>query len=88
MPEGELRARYADFCAAHFAEIFLGLSDERLYEIVENELRMEETHPRKVAFREKVRLATRFLRRNVALPSFQEWCVLYHKPRSRDGEHE
>lgn len=68
-----LRAKYADFCSAQLTEVFLSLSDERIYEIVQEEARAQELNPGKLGFRAMVRLATKRLRENVPLPSFEAW---------------
>ena len=68
-----LRAKYADFCSAQLTEVFLSLSDERIYEIVEEEARAQSLSPGKLGFRSMVRLATKRLRENVPLPDFETW---------------
>ncbi|MDX1578819.1 MAG: hypothetical protein R3266_10045 [Gemmatimonadota bacterium] len=71
--ETVLRAKYADFCSAQITEVFLSLSDERIYEIVEEEARAQELDPGKLGFRAMVRLATKHLRESVPLPDFETW---------------
>lgn len=71
--EAVLRAKYADFCSAQLTEVFLSLSDERIYEIVEEEAREQELRPGNLGFRTMVRLATKRLRENVPLPDFETW---------------
>ena len=71
--EGVLRAKYADYCSAQLTEVFLSLSEERIYEIVEEEARAQEFGQERLAFQTMVRLATKRLRDSVPLPDFETW---------------
>lgn len=71
--EGVLRAKYADYCSAQLTEVFLSLSEERIYEIVEEEARSQASGQERLGFRTKVRLATKRLRESVPLPDFETW---------------
>jgi len=71
--ETVLRAKYADFCSAQLTEVFLALSDERIYEIVEEEARAQGLQSGQLGFRRMVRLATTRLRESVPLPDFETW---------------
>ena len=73
LSESVLRAKYADFCSAQLTEVFLALSDERIYEIVEEEAREQQLSPGKLGFHSMVRLATQRLREDVPLPDFDTW---------------
>ncbi len=68
-----LRAKYADFCSAQLTEVFLSLSDERIYEIVQEEARAQDVTAAAIGFRAMVRLATKRLRESVPLPDFETW---------------
>jgi hypothetical protein len=81
--EAVLRAKYADFCSAQLTEVFLSLSDERIYEIVEEEARAQDLNTGKLGFRTMVRLATKRLRENVPLPVFDVWRREYEADPER-----
>lgn len=78
-----LRAKYADFCSAQLTELFLSLSDERIYEIVQEEARARDLSPGAIGFRAMVRLATNHLRRSVPLPDFESWRRDYEEDPER-----
>ena len=71
--EDVLRAKYADYCSAQLTEVFLSLSEERVYEIVQEEARAQEFDQEPQGFRTMVRLATKRLRESVPLPDFETW---------------
>ena len=75
--EAVLRAKYADYCSAQLTEVFLSLSEERIYEIVEEEARAQTFGEEPLGFQTKVRLATKRLRESVPLPDFETWCRDY-----------
>ncbi len=72
-----LRAKYVDFCSAQLTEVFLSLSDERIYALVEEAARAEGLQPGALGFRTMVRLATTRLRESVPLPDFETWSRDY-----------
>ncbi len=82
-----LRAKYADFCSAQLTEVFLSLSDERIYEIVEEEAKSQDLNPGKLGFRAMVRLATKRLRESVPLPDFETWRRDYEAAPERYDEY-
>ena len=71
--ETVLRAKYADFCSAQLTEVFLSLSDERIYELVEEEARSQGVRKGSLGFRNMVKLATQRLRDSVPLPDYETW---------------
>ncbi len=81
--DAELRAKYADFCSAQLTEIFLSLSDERIYEIVQEEARAQSLTPAQLGFRTMVQLATKRMRANVPLPDFETWRQDYESEPER-----
>ena len=81
--ESVLRAKYADFCSAQLTEVFLSLSDERIYEIVQEEARAQDLRPGELGFRMMVRLATKRLRESVPLPDFDDWKSDYEADPQR-----
>jgi len=72
-----LRAKYVDFCSAQLTEVFLSLSDERIYDLVEEAARAADLHPGSLGFKAMVRLVTQKLRDSVPLPDFQVWSQEY-----------
>jgi len=72
-PDSVLRAKYADFCSAQLTEVFLSLSDERIYEIVQEEAKAQDVSAAAIGFRAMVRLATKRLRESVPLPDYETW---------------
>lgn len=71
--ETVLRAKYADFCSAQITEVFLSLTDERIYELVEEEARSQGVRKGSLGFRTMVKLATKRLRDSVPLPDYVTW---------------
>jgi hypothetical protein len=78
-----LRAKYADFCSAQLTEVFLSLSDERIYEIVQEEAHAQDLGAGALGFRSMVRLATGRLRDSVPLPDFETWKTDYEAEPER-----
>lgn len=78
-----LKAKYVEFCSAQLTEVFLSLSDERIYDLVEEAARDEDLEPGSLGFRAMVRLVTRRLRSSVPLPDFRTWSQDY----AADPEH-
>lgn len=78
-----LRAKYADFCSAQITEVFLSLSDERIYDLVQEEARSQRLGERDIGFRTMVRLATQRLRDSVPLPDFETWSEEYRADPER-----
>ncbi|MDH3734776.1 MAG: hypothetical protein OEU54_14710 [Gemmatimonadota bacterium] len=81
--EAVLRAKYADFCSAQLTEVFLALSDERVYELVEEEARQQGLGKGDLGFRSMVKLATKRLRENVPLPDYESWKREYQAEPER-----
>lgn len=78
-----LRAKYADFCSAQLTEVFLSLSDERIYDMVEEEAKIQKLDPGNFGFRKMVQLATNRLRDSVPLPDFKTWRKDYEAAPER-----
>jgi hypothetical protein len=72
-----LKAKYIEFCSAQLTEVFLSLSDERIYDLVEEAAIDEDLEPGSLGFRAMVRLVTRRLRSSVPLPDFGTWSRDY-----------
>ena len=95
----EARARYLDFCAARISEVFLSLSDERTYQLMEEAALEAGLEIGSLGFSEMMDLVTQRLRHNVPLPEFEDWVREYReaperfdhlflepRPSSRDDE--
>lgn len=78
-----LRAKYLDYCSARISEIFLSLSDDRIYDLVEEAARESGRDPGDLGSREMVRLVTRKLKRSVPLPDLAEWAADYRENPER-----
>lgn len=68
-----LRARYLDYCAARISEVFLSLSDERTYALMEEAVGEAGIEMGSLGFSEMMDLVTERLREEVPLPSFEEF---------------
>ncbi len=82
-----MRAKYVDFCSAQLTEIFLSLSDERIYDLVEEAARAADLHPGSLGFKAMVRLVTQKLRESVPLPDFPTWRREYEADPARFDVH-
>ena len=84
-PEEErvLRAKYLDFCSARLAEIFLSLSDERIFVLVEEAAREGRLNVAELSFDQMVKLVTEKLRSSVPLPDFETWATEYRSDPNR-----
>ncbi len=72
-----LRAKYLDYCSARLAEVFLSLSPERVYGLVEEAAAEAGLNPADLGFRRMVRLVTDKLTASVPLPDLEEWVAAY-----------
>lgn len=79
----EARARYLDFCAARISEVFLSLSDERTYQLMEEAALEAGLEIGSLGFSEMMDLVTQRLRQNVPLPKFDDWIEEYRKSPER-----
>jgi hypothetical protein len=79
----EARARYLDFCAARISEVFLSLSDERTYQMMEEAALEAGLEIGSLGFSEMMDLVTQRLRRNVPLPEFEDWVQEYRESPER-----
>jgi hypothetical protein len=81
--ESELRAKYLEYCSARISEVFLSLSDERTYQLVEEAARDEGVEVGSLGFQAMMRLVTRKLRESVPLPDFENWAREYREDPAR-----
>lgn len=78
-----LRAKYLDYCSARISEVFLSLSDDRIYDLVEEAARETGRDPGTLGSHQMVRLVTRKLQRSVPLPDLREWAKEYREDPER-----
>lgn len=78
-----LRAKYLDFCSARLAEIFLTLSDERIFLLVEEAAREGRLNVAELSFDQMVKLVTEKLRVSVPLPDYETWAREYREDPDR-----
>lgn len=72
-----LRAKYLDYCSARLAEIFLSLSDERIFDLVEEAASEGRLNVAELSFEQMVKLVTEKLRTSVPLPDYETWVADY-----------
>ena len=82
-----LRAKYLDFCSARLTEVFLSLSEERIYRLVEEAAREANLQVGTLNFQTMVRLVTQKLEKSVPLPDLQTWAREYTADPDRFEEH-
>lgn len=86
-PGPVLEAKYLDYCSARLSEVFLSLSDERIYELVEEAAREGRLDVARLSFDEMVKLVTEKLQRSVPLPDFETWAREYREDPERYERH-
>jgi hypothetical protein len=75
--DAELRAKYLEYCSARLSEVFLSLSDEHTYRILEEAAGEAGEDLASLGFQSKMRLVTGKLRTSVPLPDFDAWAEEY-----------
>ena len=78
-----VRAKYLDYCSARISEVFLSLTDERIYELVEEAAKEAELMVGSLSFQEMMRLVTRKLQHSIPLPDLETWSADYAEDPSR-----
>ena len=81
--DADLRARYLDYCAARISEVFLSLSDERTYALMEEAARDAGIEIGSLGFSEMMDLVTEKLRESVPLPSLGDFAREYRAAPER-----
>lgn len=81
--DATLRAKYLDYCSARICEVFLSLSDERIYQLMEEAALDAGLTPGSLGFRSMVGLVTRKLQKSVPLPDFEAWARDYREHPER-----
>ena len=74
-----MRAKYLEYCSARLSEVFLSLSDEQTYRILEEAAGEAGKDVASLGFQSKMRLVTGRLRDSVPLPEFEEWAEEYRR---------
>lgn len=72
-----IRARYLEYCAARISEVFLSLSDERTYALMEEAARDAGIEIGSLGFPEMMDLVTERLRADVPLPGLATFAAEY-----------
>jgi hypothetical protein len=78
-----LRAKYLDYCSARISEVFLSLSDEHAYELMEEAALEADVSVGSLSFQTMMRLVTQKLQRSVPLPDLESWIVEYEREPER-----
>lgn len=82
-----LEAKYLDYCSARLSEVFVSLSDERIYQLVEEAAREGRLDVTQLSFDEMVKLVTEKLQRSVPLPDYATWVEEYRENPERFEPH-
>ena len=77
LTDGELRAHYLDYCAAQISEVFLSLSDERTYRLMEEAAQEAGIEIGSLGFSDMMDLVTKRLSQDIPLPEFEDWSREY-----------
>ena len=78
-----LQAKYLDYCSARISEVFLSLSDEHTYELMEEAAREADLSVGSLSFQAMMRLVTRKLQQSVPLPDMETWVQEYRRAPER-----
>ncbi|MFQ5746962.1 MAG: hypothetical protein ACE5HF_07040 [Gemmatimonadota bacterium] len=78
-----LRAKYLDYCSARISEVFLSLTDERTYALMEEAAQDSRLEVGSLSFQNMMRLVTRKLQESVPLPDLETWVAEYRENPDR-----
>jgi len=78
-----LRAKYLDYCSAQISEVFLSLTDERTYQLMEEAAHEADLAVGALSFQAMMQLVTRKLRMSVPLPDLETWIAEYTEDPGR-----
>jgi len=78
-----LWAKYLDYCSARISEVFLSLTDEHAYDLMEEAAREASVESESLGFQTMMTLVTRKLQRSVPLPDFDSWSRDYEQDPQR-----
>lgn len=82
-----LRAKYLDYCSARISEVFLSLSDEHTYRLMEEAALEADLTVGALSFQSMMQLVTRKLRKSVPLPDMETWIMEYTEDPERYDPH-
>ncbi len=82
-----LRAKYLDYCSARISEVFLSLTDDRTYQLMEEAAREADLTVGTLSFQAMMQLVTRKLRMSVPLPDIETWIEEYTEDPERYDPH-
>ncbi len=78
-----LRAKYLDYCSARISEVFLSLSDEHTYQLMEEAALEADVAIGTLGFQGMMRLVTHKLRKSIPLPDIDTWIGEYREDPGR-----
>jgi len=78
-----LRAKYLDYCSARISEVFLSLTDEHTYQLMEEAAREADLSAGALGFQAMMQLVTRKLQKSVPLPDLETWIEEYTRAPER-----
>ena len=78
-----LRAKYLDYCSAQISEVFLSLTDEHTYQLMEEAALEADLTVGALSFQAMMKLVTRKLRKSVPLPDIETWVTEYTEDPGR-----
>ncbi len=78
-----LRAKYLDYCSARISEVFLSLTDEHTYQLMEEAAREADLSTGALGFQAMMQLVTRKLQKSVPLPDLETWIEEYTQAPER-----
>jgi hypothetical protein len=78
-----LRAKYLDYCSARISEVFLTLTDEHTYQLMEEAAGEADLPAGALSFQAMMQLVTRKLRTSVPLPDLETWIEEYTEDPDR-----
>jgi len=78
-----LRAKYLDYCSAQISEVYLSLTDEHTYQIMEEAALEADLTVGALSFQAMMQLVTRKLRKSVPLPDIETWIAEYTEDPGR-----
>ena len=82
-----LRAKYLDYCSARISEVFLSLTDEHTYQLMEEAALEADLTVGALSFQAMMQLVTRKLRKSVPLPDMETWVMEYTEDPGRYDPH-
>ena len=82
-----LRAKCLDYWSAQISEVFLSLTDERTYQLMEEAAHEADLTVGALSFQAMMQLVTRKLRKSVPLPDLETWIAEYAEDPGRYVPH-